>query len=211
MSDYNLLVDEATEWLIEKGAVYLCKEDKIVWFSSITGSKLEEEWQSCTLEQAKRMIGYRASYTTIEIIIQALQELGVVYEMGVTSPFTTTQNIFNFSDNSPSSVMEKILTYLLKSLSRQKQAGMVSEDINRILEALQDILRISLSLREKNEVLARISPKLGFDHKHGTKKMNIFGTKKGGVLKKGFSTLYLRRFDNNEIAQLVSNIHRSLK
>ena len=205
------LVDQATQWLSNRNAVYLAKEDVITWFCSNTGSKLDEEWHSCSLDQAKRMIGYTGDETTTANIIQALQELGVIYESAVYSVHDTPPHIFNYNIANQKTPTEKILVLLMSSMKDHGLTGMINNDIMQILEQVGLASNTSINLKEKNQALSKYASKYGYVAKVGTSKMNLFGTKKTGLIREGLPINNLIRPDKDTIQRLTKEVQHNLK
>ena len=85
------LIDVCSEYILDKDASYLCREDCIVYFASFTGKEEDARYHKLKIKEVVRII--RANRLGVRLqkelkdhhLITACQELNRVYDFGVRS------------------------------------------------------------------------------------------------------------------------------
>ena len=173
------LIDTASNWIESKTASYLCKEDKVVWFASITGRNDDKEWQEMTLPQVQRVINFTLSKDEVSIkdIITAFQEIGEVYEMGVSSPYKTPDMIFNYTENSPIDKFEKLVRELSRVISKENIKGIQVSQLNFVWEQIAKSGNFHISNQLRNTYYRKYFGILDYVLREGTNRIFLNGKK----------------------------------
>ena len=191
MSDDGL-IDTCIEWIAERNAAYLAKEDKIVYYQSITLRKQDETWHKLSPVQVLRiikttkMVGDQQSKLKTHHIISAFQELGEAYEYGVTSPFPTPDNIYNYHTHTDLPKSALVMEALAEELYARSFHGLLLSDISDMhAAALSMIGGKQENAMVRNTYMYKYFPPLGYVIRVGPQRMNYKGIKRQAVMMPG--------------------------
>ncbi len=137
--DNNAAIDVCRKYIEAKNCSYLAKEDQVVYYSSDTGRPKDFKWHKMTLAQTHRIIQsmYSSKPFSINYLLQAFQELGKVYERGVTSIDKTEEGLFNYYENSDQDILDRVLDSLVSNLLKNDYTALFIRDINIIFSIIK--------------------------------------------------------------------------
>ncbi len=132
--DNNAAIDVCRKYIEAKNCSYLAKEDQVVYYSSDTGRLKDFKWHKMTLAQTHRIIQsmYSSKPFNINYLLQAFQELGKVYERGITSIDKTEEGLFNYYENSDQDILDRVLDSLVSNLLKNDYIAVLIRDLNTI-------------------------------------------------------------------------------
>jgi len=190
-------IDQVVNWLEDKDASYLCKEDSVVYFASITGNDEDKDWQNLTLGQLLRTLKFMVNESiTQEDIIAGLQESGRLFEMGVKSTYKTPEGIFNYAEHSATGISEKLVAGLAKSISRQKFSGITISNLNRIHDKLEMLSNTKLTNIARNRFYRKYFSLYGYVLREGANRVFYQGRKTTVMLHKNSQAKDIEATDN---------------
>jgi len=199
------LIDLASKWIEAKDASYLCKEDEVVWFASITGRDTDKQWHTMNLTQLQRVMKYTIQeHMDIKSIISAFQELDRVYEMGANSEFQTPSSIFNFNDNSPMDLPEKLIRELANFLSNQGTKGMRIIDLNLCFDTMCVLAGTDTSNQKRNKHYEKYFGILGYALRAGKNRVSINGRKVTAILHNNYGPSMIAKPDKAYLKNIAS-------
>ncbi len=162
-------VDTAIRYLESISAKYLCKEDCITWFGSITGSDLDRVWHTMSLDQTKRVISYRFAPVSVPNIISALQEMNVVYDTAITSRYKCPPNILNYSSRQKTLVEESIVKSMFENLTLP---FLLYKDYLRVITEVCEVFKVKTNMHERSLYIRRYAPLYGYYYYEGKDRLN---------------------------------------
>jgi hypothetical protein len=162
------LIDLCKNWVEDKGAAYLAKENSLVYYASLTGRKSDYDWHSLSLTEAVRVIRYTMlssdNYDKLSPnhLIAACQELERVYEFGIKSRFKTLPGVFNYLEESNTTLAEACMAQLVEELYSRGLAALYFKDATDIYAESLGLLKEEVpSASIRNEYM------LKYFHRHG--------------------------------------------
>lgn len=201
------LIDVAIQWIDKRDASYLCKEDKVVWFASITGREVDKDWQELNLAQLHRVLRHTLNdEITTKDIIGAFQELGKLYEMGTNSPFRTPEYVFNYSDNSPLDMVEVLIRELSVMIEASGIKGIRIVDINKCFDKICVIAQVDTSNQRRNRLYEKYFEMIGYALRAGANRVFYNGKKTTAILHKNYAPSTIRNFDSNYLNNMAAMV-----
>lgn len=212
------IIDLCNDWLTSRDASYLCKENCIVYYSSLTGRSSDYTWHSLSLPEAIRII--RATLLTpdkYELLTQneliaACQELGKVYEFGTKSRFKTVPEVFNYLSEAGTTTAEAVMDMLATELYAKGRGAMYIDDIvdvyDRAVKALKEPHTKAI---ERNQYLNKHFSKLGYSIRVDSLRVKVGKKWHRAVLLAGQTPKDLVSLSSEEVKHMVSTITGALK
>jgi hypothetical protein len=212
------ILDLCSDWLESRSASYLCRENSIVYYASLTGRAGDYEWISLTLPEAIRII--RATklqpeeYDTLSqsVLITACQELGRVYEFGAKSRFKTVPEVFNYLLEANASVEEDAMMLLSDELVSQGFSAMLCLDLTTAYDSILKVLgEQPVSPTERNRLILKHLPKHGYSIRVGTQRVQVAGKKERVILMAGKTGKDVQPLSKTDLKHLVARVAGALK
>lgn len=215
--DESDLIDNCISYISEIKGVYLAKEDKILYWASLTGSKTDLSWQSLTLEETRRIISSRDVPVKCSHIITALQELDVVYDMGVNSPYTVAPNLFNMSSKNKVPVLALIISSALAVLQQGKNDLIIIDEFYPVIKKVCNLLNVKNTINLRAAYLKEYCLEHGYTFYYGKARLTISRKKhtalirdKSGLTRSGLKMSDITHIHTNTIAELTTARVRKL-
>lgn len=215
--DKYLLVDKASEWLLEKDASYLSKENKIVYMASLTGRKGDRKWYYLSIAEAVRVISACSlsadSDTKLSAnhLLTAAQELERVFDMGIRSPHKTPSNIFNYLDKALSDLPSAVMLGLCRELTNRNYLAFRIPDLVDIYSRLN----IEIGLHQHKKDVIRMYqehlPDLGYKVRSGTNRVILQGKKQTVAIKVGLQPKHVQSIPEGVKRQVYKSLIRQYK
>lgn len=141
------LLGAITDWLMEKDARYVCKDNLVYWQSRLTTASLNT-WHSMTLSEVARTVLVTKltvdDELTENMVIACLQEIGAVYEMSIKSDYTANTGILNLKGQNEITTLEKIVIKFVSYLVDSKIQGVLMKDVTTVIDYAADIRGLGL-------------------------------------------------------------------
>tara|TARA_R110000824_G_scaffold23140_4_gene83465 strand:- start:2419 stop:3063 length:645 start_codon:yes stop_codon:yes gene_type:complete len=210
--------DLCSDWLATRSASYLCRENSIVYYASLTGRAGDFEWISLTLPEAIRII--RATRLqpeqyeelTQSVLITACQEIGKVYEFGTKSRFKTVPEVFNYLAEAGESTPESVMDMLATELYSKGRGALYIDDIVSVYDKAMKALKESpVKAQERNQLLNKHFSKLGYSIRVDSLRVRVGKKLHRVVLLAGQTSKDLVSITSEEAKHLVSVINGALK
>lgn len=183
-------LDAASQWLQQRDAAYLAKEDVIVYYESLTGRKSDFRWIRMSLSAVARIIkvtllpadddGFKSHH-----ILTACQELDRVYEFGITSTKKLRKGIFNFREESNMNTDEMVVKLLAEAIHQRGIYAFLHEHLDVILDNIFYKLSMKPHLKSLVDHIEKHFGEFGYEVKKGTKRVQYAGTKKAAIMLTG--------------------------
>jgi len=206
MSLVNKSIDIAISWIEDKNASYICKDDKVVWFASITGRPQDATWQSMSLSEVVRTIKYTKlsdnKLTNINVIT-AFQELGRVYEISTTSSLTTPSNVFNYGRHKPRNLEEELVKELAFVINDIGIKGILISDLDITFNTICMLTKIQVNSRYRNKLYREYFGDYNYVLRDSTNRVNYKGKKKTAILHRNYKPKNIRRFEKQYLKDLA--------
>ena len=212
------MIDLCSGWIEARGANYLCKENCIVYYSSLTGRSSDYTWHSLSLSEAIRII--RATLLTPDQydqltqneLIASCQELARVYEFGTKSRFNTVPEVFNYLKESGTSTAEAVMELLAEECYSKGRGALFIEDLtdvfNRIIKSLKEP---EVKAVERNQLINKHFSKLGYSIRVDSLRVKIKSKWHRAVMLAGQKPSDLINITGDESKHLVAAISGALK
>lgn len=212
------MIDLCSGWIEARGASYLCKENCIVYYSSLTGRSSDYTWHSLSLSEAIRII--RATLLTPDQydlltqneLIVACQELARVYEFATKSRFKTVPEVFNYLAEANASTAEDAMMLLSDELVSQGHSAMLYVDLttayDRILKAVGEQ---PVSPVERNRLILKHLPKHGYSIRVGSQRVKVAGKKERAILMAGKTGKDILTMSKVDMKHIVARVTGALK
>lgn len=210
MSPHNSeLIDLCSDWINQRSASYLAKENKVVWFASLTGHKSGNDWQEMTLEETVRVIKFTilssGQLLNQNTLIQSFQELGKVYELGVISDFKVPSGVFNYSDKSTTSLNEEVISGIVRAISKLDIAGMFYSQVVEVYEALYKTLKMSYISAQKRNIYFRKHLLLqNYTLRENGERYMVSGVKSTVILKNNEEGYKIKRYSGTIYKNIIT-------
>ena len=199
-------IDVVVAWVNERDAAYLCKEDKVVWWASITGNPADAGWQELSLAQMQRIISATLIEVTVKDIMAGFQELGKVYEMGVSSSYLVPVSIFNYALNSPVSFPEKCVKELAGLFSKYLIKGIYLTDVNSCFNIISKRCKFTISTQQRNKLYRKYFTSLGYSFREGDNRVFYNGSKVTAFIHNSMDKVSLEKKNNMWIANIAGMV-----
>lgn len=191
----NKLVDICSEYILDKDASYLCREDCIVYFASFTGKEEDARYHKLKIREVVRII--KATRLNVKLqkelkgdhIITACQELGRVYDFGIRSGDMVAPHIFNYNvlpNSEDRSTYGIVMDGIAMEFKRLGYPCMKSKPILEIFYTVIGLLELPIPLRR--EVIKELKgsfTRLGYVYRHGVNRLLHKGERFPGMLLAG--------------------------
>ena len=161
-------VDVAIKYLDSIQAKYLCKEDKIIWYGSQTNRKSDSKWHTLTLDQIRRIISYRFSPVGTKDIIKALQELDVVFDTALHTPYATPKNIFNKRILQDSGEVDEVVRCMFENLTLQH---LMAKQYTQVIKDVCETFKIKSDPKLRATAIRKYAPHYGYKLHEGKQRL----------------------------------------
>ena len=172
----NELIDLCSEWLQQHKAAFLAKENKIVYYHSITGLLGDYKWYKLSPNELIRTLKLmylpsdKHKLLKPHHLISAFQENERMYKFGVNSQTKVDKDIFNFAhEGQKEDPIEKIVYRIADELFRTMNMNcLVQPDVIELTEKV--LLFNQLPIPERKELVNYVDKQM---IKVGYKKLSI--------------------------------------
>ena len=213
----NSLLDVVSAWIEEKGAAYLAKENKVVYFASPTGRKQDFEWVTMNLAEMLRVI--KATRLTPghypltqDICLRVFQEHDRVYEFGVRTRAKTEKHIFNFSDEASYDMAEEVAELLAQTLYTGGFNALYVQEVAKVYDRIMNHLKErAVPPVERNDLFRKHFERMGYDYRIGAFRVQIDGTKQQAIIAAGAKPRDMVHLTMAEELVLVNRITGQLR
>lgn len=119
--DRDIALETIKQWLKEKDAAYLAKENRIVYWMGYNPESKRGDWTQLTLREAARVIkatraGFSAmKYVNPDLIMLASQEEDRAYSQGISSRSKAPSEFFNFNKAASFTSFEMLTLCMLQA------------------------------------------------------------------------------------------------
>lgn len=120
--DREIALVTVKQWMQEKDAAYLAKENRIVYWLGFNPESKTGEWSQLTLREACRVIkatraGFSAmKYVNPDLLMLAAQEEDRAYTQGISSRSKAPSEFFNFNKSANFNSFEMLTLCLIQAL-----------------------------------------------------------------------------------------------
>lgn len=146
------MIDTCIKYIEKKNCFYLAKEDKIVYFASLTGRKVDSKWVKQTLQETLRVI--RSTILTVDCtlemkhLLSAFQETSRVYEFGTHSRYKVVDGVFNYYDHSDMDIGDEAMRELVSELLKRDLTAVITTQATEMFNAIKDKLGVNIGAQE---------------------------------------------------------------
>ena len=147
------LIDVCQDYIVSKGASYLAKEGKLVYYASLTGRKSDWKFHTQTITETLRIIKAMklspkdADRLQESHLIAALQELDKVYEFGVKSPHKVRPEVFNYFDHAVMDMGDTMMMSLVSVVESWAAQAILLGDVESIFNMAASKLKVNITAR----------------------------------------------------------------
>lgn len=211
------LVDIASEWLVEKNASYLSKESKVVYYASMTGRKSDFKWYKLSLPETVRIISASLlpADSTLKLkpehVLTAAQELERVYEMGVSSRFPVSGNVFNYLDEAETDLPSMVMLGLCRALLQLDYTAFRLPDLVSMYKDLNNRLQLGQNHSEISNLYWCHLPELGYEIRAKTHRVILQGRKQTVVMMPGLLPRHVVDIPDSVKQSVVKMLETSFK
>lgn len=177
------LVDKASAWLVEKDASYLSREGQVVFHASMTGRKSDYQWYKLSLPEAVRIISASllSADSTLKLkpehILTAAQELERVYEMGISSRYPVSGNVFNFLDRAETDLPSMVMIALCRAVLQLDYTAFRIPDLASMYQDLNNRLQLGQTAKSISDMYWCHLPELGYEIRAKSHRVILQGRK----------------------------------
>jgi len=163
------LIDVCQDYITSKGASYLAKEGKLVYYASLTGRKSDWKFHTQTVSETLRIIkamklnSKDSDKLQESHLIAALQELGKVYEFGVKSAHPVRSEIFNYFDHAVMEVGDTIMMALVSEVEKNSYTGVLLGDIEDVFYDVVNRLKVKVTARRLSQLRDKHFEEAGYN------------------------------------------------
>ena len=191
MAQADTLVDLCVTFIEDRNAAYLCKENTVVYYTSLTGRKGDYAWVTLSLEETLRIIAatkldpdHVGSFQK-RFIIQAFQELGRVFEFGVKSRHKTIPTVFNYILEADMDLGDSIVNMVAEDLYAANISAMLLVDAVQLILVISEKLQAGLTGRVARELIHKHFPVFGYEIRTDKYRPQINGRKQAAIMQPG--------------------------
>lgn len=198
-------IDIAVGWIEQRNAVYICKEDKVVYYEK---EVVGDEWCTLTLAQAVRVIKCSVDIAVTENhLMSAFQELGEVYERGLSSDIDLPNHIFNYKCMEGVDELDKLISQVIYTVSNLDCGGAYLNCIHRLIsKSIKS--NVSINIRTRKKLVLKNALERNMVVRSGKNRASIKGRKHSIVIRKGAEPSKLRIIRGQEEAVLLNMIEK---
>ena len=211
------LIETALSWISSRNAAYLAKEDKIVYYSSLTGRSSDYKWHYITITELCRTINTMLLSGEDKIlhvhVISAFQELGKVYEFGVKTSHEVKPEIFNFYKEAKSSLPEEVMDMLASELFRLNHFALLHGDVVDMFLVILNKLKYegTCSAQLRNQLIEKYFIGLGYVVKTTSQRVMWKGKKTNAIMTMDVKPSDIAELDGNFMNWLINRIGINLR
>jgi hypothetical protein len=211
------LIDRCSQYITGKGCHYLAKEGQVVYFASITGRKSDYAWHKSTPTECMRILkSMHMNFTEAGLLreghlIAAFQELGLVYEYGVSSQHKVKEGIFNYLEHSETSIADSIIIHLIKTLEQKDYRGLILGQVCTLNKELQSKLNCDLGAAGSRVLIIKHWEAAGWEIKTGSQRPLVFGKKTPAIIKLGYKPADVKPILGGQAKDIIKEVIKELK
>ena len=180
------LLDLCSQWIEERGAAYLAKEDEVVYYTSHTGRKSDFLWFKLTLAEAVRTI--QATRLTVDsnltkpTLLTAFQEVERVFEFGAKSRHKMDSRIFNYLEEAKQDMGDIVMSTIVDELVSNNVVAAKLDDVYELTFLICHKLEHNMNLTDARELARKHFPIAGFEVRTGKYRPQVDGRKQPAVM-----------------------------
>lgn len=146
------MIDTCINYIEKKNCFYLAKEDKVVYFCSLTGRKVDSKWNKQSLQETLRII--KSTILTVDSNIElghlicAFQETSRVYEFGTHSRYKVVDGVFNYYEHSDMDIGDEAMRELVSELLKRDLTAIVTTQATDMFNDIKDKLKVDIGAQE---------------------------------------------------------------
>jgi hypothetical protein len=186
------LIDACIDWAANKGAAYLAKEDRIVFFESATTRKQDEMWHRLSPAQVVRIIKTtklpydKQTLLKANHVIAAFQELGEIYDYGTESNVRVVETVFNYLERQDIPRDSQVMLAIAEELHQRGFHSLLYQDVIDVHRYSMDALGVNrVNSAVRKSYVHKYFPPLGYMLKIDNNRVMFKGKKKAVIMLSG--------------------------
>ena len=208
-------IDICKEWLTNRKAAYLAKEDRVVYYTSHTGRKDDYLWMSLSLVETVRMIQvtHLSPDNRLEKshVIAALQELARVYEFGLKSTHPMQPHIFNYLDEAGEDMGDVIMSMLAEECQLRNYNALLYLEVKKLFNLICTKLVTEVSNKEQINLIHKHWPNYGYEVRVDKYRPQINGRKQSAIMLPHCKPKDVVELDKESALQIARKIYGALR
>jgi len=209
------MVDLCVQWITERNAVYLAKEDIITYYTSDTGLKSDYRWVKLSMAEAKRIIHVTLLDGVVQMdsshLLRALQEESRVYEYGVSTPRETKPTVFNYMLNSDTSMADTAAQMVAEEFLSSNFTAVYYTDVRSVLVQVGGRLDLKLNTKDVSHLLHKHMANSGYVMRTGVNRPVVKGMKVSACMLPGTLPGQIVELGSDATRNMAIKIHGALK
>lgn len=201
-------IDLCAEWIGDRNAAYLAKENSVVWYTSLTGRKSDFCWHTLSVDQAVRVVrSMHQSQDTQDPVkashlITAFQEAERVYEFGIKSNYPVKENVFNYHSEANMSMHDIICSHVATELSIRGMRALLLKDVVELTRDICDVIDPNITSSQIRDGLTKHLGLMSYEIRAGAYRPLYQGKKLVAVMLPSSKPKDIERL-SKEVAKLI--------